>query len=255
MISVQNSTILLRALNELNAIGAGDTPQPDLLSLALQVENEVLDDWNAERGKIFANLFYPFTIIPNQNPTSIGPGADWNTGTGVNRPESIDGIQVFLTGTPVPSVFVRPRDAAWWQTQPSPTTTTPFPTDFYYNPTWTSSAEPWGELYLWPVPTTAYEVQVWVRGVLAQLTVNVAVSLPPGYNYALMMTTAERLASAIRKPWTPMQARLAAEARTRIESANTTVPRLMTQDAGMPSAGQAGLPNFMWPSGSLVGPR
>lgn len=248
MVSVSTSVITTRALVELNAADAGGSVQPELAALALDTLNQVLDDWNAQSQKIYANSFLDFTIIPNQNPTTIGAaGADWVM---TQAPQDINGIQVQLTGTPVPYVFVKKRNAAWWQTQPSPTTTATFPTDFYYDPTWTTAA-PYGSVYLWPVPTQPYDVQVWTRIILGQLTANQTISLPPGYNRALMLMLAKALAGPLRKPWTAQQDEQLKLSLTQIDTNNTKPPNVRTQDSGMPRAGSQGLPDFFWPDGSI----
>ena len=247
MLSVRTSVILTKACAELNAVDLGGTLQPELADFALDTLNELLDLWNAERGKVYADSFLPFTIIPNHNPTTIGSGANWNT---TQRPVSIEGIQVELTGTPTPFVYVKPRDAAWWQSRPSPQTTANFPTDFYYDPTWATSG--FGSVYLWPVPTQAYAVQVRCRIVLEQLTANQTISLPPGYNRALMLTLARAMAQPLRKPWSQSQEQAWIDAVSKIESNNMVVPKIRTADSGMPtSGGGMGLPNFFWPSGLL----
>ncbi len=251
MIQGPNSVILLAALTEINAVDAGGAAQPELIDLALDTENEILDLWNAERGKVFADAFLPFTITANLNPHRIGPaavGTQWAT---TQAPVSIEGIQVELNGTPVPFVYVKKRDAAWWQSRPSPQVTANFPTDFYYDPTWTGSVTPYGQVYFWPVPTQAYNVQLWVRMILAQLLANTVISLPPGYRRALKMSIAKALAPVLRKPWTPAQDEATRIAIAKIEANNTVVPQIRTADAGMPGSSSSGLPNFDWNTGLI----
>lgn len=251
MIRVAVSTIVTSALKELNAISSGEAPQAELMTDGLELLNQIFDDANAERGMIYADTFNTYTITPNVNPQTIGSGGLWNT---PQRPETIEGIQVILTGNqPNPYVYLRPRDARWWQQQPSPTTSATYPTDFYYNPTWDPAlAAPLGSVFLWPVPTTAYQVQVWSRQVLAQVLAATTISLPPGYSYWMRMELAGRWWSGLRKQWTPNQEAARLKARDVVMSANNDDPvRIMTADAGMPTAGGTGLPSFMWPYGSV----
>ncbi len=245
MISVQASAIITAALKELNAIQAGGPVPGQQMVDGLELLNNILDDWNADRAKIYADAFLPFTIIPNHQPHTIGPAADWVT---TQRPVSIEGIQVILTGGTPPYVYLKPRDAAWWQAQVAPTVTAAYPTDFYFDATWTAGV---GQIYLWPVPTTAYAVQLWCRIVLAQLAVGTTISLPPGYNYALRMLLAKRWAPSLRKPWTPAQEQLCTRAIEVFEANNTDVPKISTRDAGMPSSRGGDLPSFMWPYGGI----
>jgi hypothetical protein len=254
MLSVANSVILTRALVELNAAQAGDVVQPDLLQLALDTENQILDEWNSEREKVYADSFLPFTLTPNLNPHTIGPvapaGATWTT---TQAPIKINGIKVAVSTTsPVSYRFCTPRDAAWFQALVTPGLTADVPTDFFFDPTWTTTA-PFGSVYFYPVPTVAHAVQLWCRIVLGQLTMNQTISLPPGYNRALMLSTAKALSAPLRKQWSTLQEQQLIKALRQIASNNTVVPRIRTLDSGMPRGNGSGLPNFMWPDGSLTG--
>lgn len=252
MIRVAVQTIVTGALKELNAISSGEAPQPELAADGVELLNLIFDDWNDQRGMIYADVFAPFTLVTTGNPTTIGPGGDFNY---AQRPESIEGIQIILTGgTPIPYVFCRKRDAAWWQAQSSPTTGATYPTDFYYNPTWDPTlASPLGNIYFWPVPSQAYQCQVWMRQILAQVAANATIGLPPGYAYAMRMELAGRWHSALRKPWTAEQETARIRALEMVMAGNNQDPvRISTRDAGMPSGGNgSGLPNFFWPSGLL----
>lgn len=249
MLSVATNVITTRALVELNAADAGGAVQPELAQLALDTLNQILDDWNAERGKVYADSFLPFTLTPNLNPHTIGPaGATWVT---TQAPIAIDGIKVEVsTVSPASFRYLNPRDAKWWQARITPGLTADFPTDFYYDPTWTTAA-PRGSVYLWPVPLNAFDVQVWMRIVLGQLTANQTISLPPGYNRALMLATAKALSTPLRKPWGTTQEQALTKALRQIDSNNTVVPRIRTRDSGMPTSG-AGRPNFWFPDGQLT---
>lgn len=253
MIRVPVQTIVTGSLKELNAITSGSAPQAELMTDGVELLNQIFDDWNAQRGMIYADLFEPFTLQTGGNPTTIGLGGDFNF---TQRPVDIDGIQILITGgTPVPYVYCRKRDKQWWQTLPSPTATASYPTDFYYDPTWDpSSASPLGQIYFWPPPTQAYQCQVWMRAVLAQVTANTTLGLPPGYSYAMRMELAARTADAKRKPWTANQEARRVRAIEVVAANNNNDPmRIATRDAGMPSGGGSGLPNFFWPSGLMTG--
>lgn len=253
MIRVPVQTIVTGALKELNAIVSGDSAQPELMTDGVELLNLIFDDWNGQRGMVYADLFQAFTLPTNTNPVTIGPGGNFNF---TQRPVSIEGIQVILTGgTPIPYIYCRKRDKQWWQTQSSPGTTASYPTDFYYDPTWDpTSATPLGSIYFWPVPTQAYQVQIWMRTVLAQVTVNTTISLPPGYAYAMRMELAARWWSALRKQWTPQQEANRLKALDVVMNNNNDDPvRIATRDAGMPDGGGGNLPSFLWPSGLLQG--
>lgn len=241
--------IATQVLLELNINDPVNPPDTADLTFVMTKANRVLDNWNADRRAVYGDQFLSFTITPNLNPHTIGLAADTPTWTVTgNRPESIEGaVLVLNNSTPNARVLLTKRDAQWWEYNQVPTVTSSTPTDFFFNP-----AFPLGQFYLWPVPTVAYVVQLWVRAILAQLTVNSTFELPPGYWDALVLTTAEDCCGPFQKPMPPMLPSKAAAARNRIFGNNTMIPKISTSDAGMPkSSSGGGLPDFFWPTGSI----
>lgn len=256
MPSTSTNTVCTNALLELNVNDPSDAPAQADLSFVLDKLNRLLDNWNAERHAIYADQFLQFAIdiaaAAAGDPQTIGIAANSPTWTVTgNRPESIEGITVILSGTPQARVNLMKRDAQWWQLNTVPTITSPLPTSFFYNPTY-----PNGDVWLWPQPTTAYDVQVWCRGILSTLTQFATFDLPPGYEDAITLTLAEDIANAFQKPVTPELRLKAQRARARIFGNNIEIPRLATRDAGMPGRGDGrGAPDFFWPNGSIVSQR
>lgn len=238
-----------QALLEINVNDPIDSPNDADLTFVLGKVNRILDNWNADQQAVYGDQFLTFTLPINTNPITIGLAADSPdfVVSGV-RPESIDGLILVLTSSvPQARVTLTKRDSQWWQNNTVPTITATLPTDWYYN-----NSYPVGEIFLWPVPTQVNDLQLWLRTVLAQLTLNTTFAMPPGYYDALILTTAEDICGAFQKPIPPTLPDRARRARARVFSANQTVPRLPMRDAGMPSAGSSnGYPNFFWPDGSL----
>ncbi len=142
-----------------------------------------------------------------------------------------DGANVILTNVnPTVSNPIAIHDYQWWMSLSVRDITTTFPTDLYYEPSW-----PDGILHFWPVPNTDYGLQLITRLVLADVSINDAINLPPGYHNALMLTLAEDTASSFGQSVAPKIEQKAIEARARIFRNNDFHPRISTQDAGMPS--------------------
>jgi hypothetical protein len=231
------------ALLDIGAISAGEAMGPDLAEYVIGMANRLLDKWNAERAAVYAVSFLPFTFTPTLNPHTLGPsGATW---TLAQRPVTLDGLIINLgNGVNAPSVNLD-HDAAWYQNLSTPLLTTSYPTDGYYDPTW-----PNGSLYLWPVPSTAYAVQVLVRTVLSHVSLLSVFDLPPGYREALTLTLEEMLCST--RAFGPMMDGLpgrAASARAVVWANNSSAPPLATQDAGMPSNVGPNRSNFNYLTG------
>lgn len=191
----------------------------------LSVLARILDDWNAERLKVWAALFLTETMTPSLSPHTIGPTGTWVV---AQRPVSIEHMDIILsTGVRTPVTI---RNAAWWANQRTPELTSSLPTDLYYQADW-----PDGKAFIWPIPTIAYDVELQVR-VLLDTTVGLTTTftLPPGYEDALTLTLAEAVAPGFGKQIHPETRRRATLGRARIESNNADIPYLKTQDSGMP---------------------
>lgn len=208
----------------------------------------LFNNWNAQRYAVYATAFSQFTLVPSLSPHTIGPtGATW---TVTQRPVSIEAISVILTpSSPAVYLAMNKRDAAWWQAQLTPTIEVDYPSDFYYDATWTV-ASPNGSVYFWPVPNAAYDVQLQIRTLLDNdLTIDTELAMPPGYQDAATLTLAEQAARIWGMPIPEDLERDARNARALIFANNDSTPLITTRDAGMqgPQGGERS--SFNWISG------
>lgn len=217
------------AFYEVNILGAGEVLTPEDLAFGLGKLNRILDSWNAKHEAAYCDVFSTFTLTPALSPHTIGPAGTFVV---TQRPVSIEGISLIVSGTKTP-IWI--RDQAWYRSLSVPTLTGATPTDCFYEKDW-----PAGKLFFYPVPTAASQVELQIRTLLTAFTENTVFALPPGYQDALTLTLAESLSSGY--PGAVVTGKLsldATAARALIFGNNTTIPRLMTRDAGMPSrAGQ-----------------
>lgn len=216
------------ALTEIRVVGSGSAMSAEDAALAKRKLQSMLNQWNAQRPAVYADVFAAFTLVPSLSPHTIGPtGA---TFTVTQRPVSIEAISLGInTSNPTVYLPLNKRDAAWWEAQSVPDLTSDIPTDFFYNPTW-----PNGSIYFWPVPTAAYPVQLQIRLVLDDvLAFNDDFDLPPGYEEAITLSLAEQLARPFGQPLSADLRQDAAMARAVIFANNDVTPRIATRDAGM----------------------
>lgn len=230
--------IVIPALRELNIVGAVDAPEAEDAALALSLLNRLLDSWNADRRAVYAEVETNYTLTPNLNPHTIG--ASGGTFTVGSRPVAIDAAMLrYTTVSPVVNSPIAIRDANWYAALAVPTLTSSVPTDLYYEP-----AYPLGKLFFWPVPTVAYGVMLQVRTLLGQVLLSTTFALPPGYLEAIILTVTEMLAGPYRRPMPQYLPAAARKARARIFDNNDIIPRIQTQDSGMPSSGARGGGSF-----------
>lgn len=216
--------LIAEALLELGVGTPGQALEAAIAAQGLSKLNRIIDNWNAEREAIYADQWLTFTLTRSLQPHTIGPtGATWTT---AQRPVSIENAQLIVGDVTYPITL---RLAAWWAGQSDPTLSDDLPTDLYYDATW-----PNGSLYFWPVPSASYDVQLLVRAVLTDYTLDTVVNLPPGYRDALTLTLAEECAASMGMMAEPSTVMSASKARARIFTNNTITPPLATRDSGIP---------------------
>lgn len=217
------------ALSEIRVARAGDVVSPDDMDRGLYVFNRLANLWNADQRKGYADLFNDYTLTPSLSPHTIGPGGTFVV---TERPVALLAAAVNLGGNPASFTPIDVRDAAWYAKRTVPGLTETFPTDVYYQPAW-----PLGKLYFYGVPTSAYGVRLWTRVALVSVAQADTFSLPQGYQAAFELTLAEELAPSFGQSAGADLARRAREARAITFGNNDDVPRLDTQDSGIPLSG------------------
>jgi len=229
--------LVTEAAQELGIVAAGETLAAADAELFVQRLIWLFDSWNAERAGVYADRLTTHTLTPSLQPHTIGPSG---TFTVSQRPVSIDGANLVLTNvTPNVYVPIAIRDIEWFRELPAPTLEASIPTDLYYEAGW-----PNGSLYLWPVPTTAYGLELQTRIVLSALTLADTFTMPPGYREAVTLTLAEKCARPFGRPVADDLRIEAMRARGRVFANNDETPRLCTVDAGMPAGGGGSTFNY-----------
>ena len=179
--------MITQSLTELRVARAGDTINPEDMTLGLYLFNRLLDQWNANGRAVYAERFDDFTLTASLSPHTIGPtGATWTLAV---RPVKLFACQINIGSNTFIPVTV--RDAAWYQGQAAPAHTESVPTDVYYRPSW-----PNGSLYFYGVPPTAYTARLWTETLLAAVAQTDTFTMPPGYQTAIELTLAEDGASS-----------------------------------------------------------
>lgn len=159
-----------------------------------------------------------------------------NYATRGQRPAMVVNCNIILNNvSPFVKIPVRVHNgksgADWWAANPVPQITTTLPTDLYYDPQW-----PFGNLYFWPMQTTAYdfEAEVW-SNLIEDAAITDTFWLPQGYEDAVTYSLAESLCPAFGKQLSPVLANAAIKARAIIQNLNSQAPTIKTRDEGIPS--------------------
>lgn len=216
-------------MQEIGALAAGEQASTDDQAWSLQKLQRVIDQWDSERTKVYANTFTSFALSPNSTPTTIGP-------TGIfavnQRPIEIPsiGLQLINTNPTTVEIPLSPRDKDWWAAQRVKNLTSAIPTDYYYEPDW-----PNGNIWFWPVPNAANNVLVQQRTVLGQITAyGQSFSMPPAYWNLIIYELAISLCPSFVRTASPELLSLWRAAVKAVEGNNIKSPRGVTGDVGMP---------------------
>jgi hypothetical protein len=168
------------------------------------------------------------------------------------RPVQIDSANILLTNaTPLAKVplFVHNgmAGADYWANVRVPQVLSTIPTDLYYAPQF-----PNGQIYLWPMQSFAYGIELWVFNDLPEMVLTTtAFVFPQGYENAITYSLAESICPAFNKVLSPTLAALAVRARSAIQSLNSKSPTQETKDSGIPSQ-SPGKTYFNWLTGGTT---
>lgn len=170
-----------RALQRLMVEGSDGSMSEVDASVAFDILNELMDQWQSESLMLYANVRTLFTITPSTGTYAVGSGAVVN----VPRPVYVDGVS-YVDNTQSPPLeipLLMLTDYAWDSINQK-TLTSNLPINAYYNPTF-----PTGTLELWPIPTQAsLQGVLYARTQVAKWTsLDDTVDLPNGW--LRMMTT------------------------------------------------------------------
>jgi hypothetical protein len=219
---VSNALIEMGALAQGEAAAAGDA------QFCLNKLNRLIDVWEARRVYVYNVQFTLWTLTPNLNPHTIGPGGTFVVS---QRPVKLEGANLVLNTAPQAiDIPLNVRGDHWWSNQRIKSLASSIPTDVFYSADW-----PNGTLNFWPVPKIAYQVRLETWGLTGQfIALTDPVNLPPAYLEALTLSLAEMICPSFGKALDPVLAASARAARLAIQGNNMASPR-MESDA--PSEG------------------
>lgn len=214
--------LLTRALRIATVIGAGETPDADDAADALLSLNLMLDAWQAERLFVFDIVERVGTLVAGTGAYTVGTGATFN----VPRP-----VRIEWAFTRDAQSYDRPVNIVPDQIFADITLKTLgniFPDCLYYAPSY-----PNGVINLWPLPQSGLILHFGAWTILSEYaSLNVTVSVPPGYEDALVYSMVERLCPEYGKPISPDIAKAATMARANIQQNNLPDERVTCEFTG-----------------------
>lgn len=214
------ATFIKDALRTIGAIASGETPTASESADALSTLNRLLSSWSAEGFLIYESKRESFDLVASQSSYTWGSGANFNSA----RPYFIDKVNVEKDDQEYPVEIL--RSTSQWASVGNKTLTSTLPSKIYASGTYPNET-----LYVWPVPTEANSLVIHSqKPFTAYAATSETVTLPPGYEEAVLYNFCVRLAPEFGVPLDPTIATLANDLKANIQRKNIK-PSYMKNDA------------------------
>lgn len=183
--------LITASLKRIGVTGAGQTPAPEDSVDALLRLNALLDSWATERLFIPSIVRTTWTIVSGTGAYTVGASGTVN----IARPVYVTDIRFIDTSAdPDLEMGLELLTDQGYANISQKALTSPYPTHYYYNPTFTSSA--YATITFWPVPTSSTLLGcIYAPTTLIQVAaLTTTMLLQPGYQWMLQENLAVALA-------------------------------------------------------------
>jgi hypothetical protein len=199
--------IITKALQKNGVLVKSEAPSSDEADDALDALNAMISAWSNDSMLIYARTEENFPLSDGVAEYTIGTSQTFNT----TRPIFITRAYVRQNNT---DYDLEPlTDEAYYSIADKNTSS--IPKFFNFN-----NGFPTGKIKLWPVPNAAYTLYIQSEKELSGFTLSGNVSLPPGWEQALIYNLAVVLApdygEAVNQTSLALAAKIAAESKTGI---------------------------------------
>ena len=204
------------ALEDIGVIAGGSALNPEDAFSCLRVLNRMISSWANESALIFTVDRRTFSLNGMQQDYTIGVGGTFNTPYPV-RPGQIELVSVVLNNVEIPVNIL--NDEQWRNIalkQPYYTVTSTIPTEM-----WADGNYPLNGLHFFPVPSAPIPLIMSVWGqILAFTDINDVVTLPQGYEEAIVANLAVRCAPKFAREASPTTMAIASRSLAQIKRMN-----------------------------------
>lgn len=208
------SDLIRLAMMQIGIVGQGQSASGQDVTDCFHLLNMMLGEWSAQRLSVLHDMDVTFTADGSQSYT-MGPGGKIDC----QWPARLEAAYARLNNIDTPIQIVRAHED---YDRISLKTLGTLPQYAFLD-----TSYPLANLYLWPVPTSAYQITLTIMAQLQQFnTPNEPINLPPHYLNALMYSLAVAIAPVFGVPVTPEIAALAKASKQTIKRMNAQIPVL-----------------------------
>lgn len=212
--------LIKSSLRAAGIIATGETPSSAEETDALEVLNDILEEWSNDGFTVYERTIENLTLQASTGSYTIGSGATFNT----VRPQLILAAKFKQSGQNHEFDLRIYNDEEWAQITDK-TLESGIVEGIYYNRT-----VPYGTIYVWPKPDAADTLILHSLKPLTALATSTSLSYPPGYKKALKYALACELSPEYGRPVDPKLEQIARDAKVALQRTNTE-PVLMRSDA------------------------
>jgi hypothetical protein len=240
---VNGAQLIYGALRLLGVLRPGMTANASSMTDGLSEANDLLDNWNTDRLKVFSIFEQSFALTTGQLSYTLGTGGQWNA----PRPVKIEGASLIVNYSGIPTVTpLKLLTDPEYQAISVPSISSTIPYWLYCD-----YAFPLAHCKVFPVPadpTALVELSMWQQfTAFPDLTTNV--NFPPGYALALRYNLAVQMAASFQitakvAPNLELIVGLAKQYRADIEALNSFTPTMRT-DVSKSARGRFGSYNWL----------
>jgi hypothetical protein len=219
--------VLTDALLEIGVGAAGETPDANLMAIALRYFQRQLNTWQADELSLAVSNRVTFTIASGTASSTIGPTGDIVT----IRPVFVNGINYLIPGaTPPVEVPMGSMSDEQFQALSIKTLSSSLPQTFYYQTSVTSEN---GTITWWPVVTQDVDVALYLQaGVTEPVSLVTVLTVPPAYADGFHYDLSYRLCGPMGVAVSPTLQQMRTEALMTMKRPNLD-PGMLSVDAAL----------------------
>lgn len=219
-ISVTGRDLVSACMRLIGALAPGETSNATEATDGLASINRMIDSWSNEGLLVYSvTQESPFSLVPGDGTVTLGTSGDITT-----RPMSVERAIVRNGTTDFPLNIISSEEYTSIQ---SKILESSLPNCIYDD-----GGYPQRILYLYPVPSAAYQLILWTKRPITTIaTLDTTISLPPGYERALVYNGAIELSADYGRPPNELVYNIANESKATLKRLNHRASYLRADNA------------------------
>lgn len=216
--------IVSAALRKIGALASGETASAADANDGLSELNRMIGSWSTDGLLIYAKTADSLTLVAGTASYTMGTGGTFST----TRPQEI--LEALIRDSSNSDYPLTLRTLSEYASIGTKSSQSSLPTDLYED-----GGYPLRTLTLYPVPSSAYTLIVYsLKPLTSVSTLDTTISLPPGYDDALIYNLAVRLAPEYGKTVSDVVSLMAVETKAGAKRSNERQAFLKVDSALVP---------------------